>query len=169
MRIPVFVSSPTSLAEEQEKTRKIVLDLLHSHGLESRALGRTDYPVHAPLREVLSIARHCAGALILGFTQTQADHGVRRVAEENSESSGVAEFIPTPWNHLESGIAYALGLPLLVIKERGIRGGIFDHGTMEGYILPMPPPQDQQAITNLGESIRKWQGMVQNHYYRASS
>jgi hypothetical protein len=32
----------------------------------------------------------------------------------------------TPWNQLEAGVLYALGLPLLVFREAGIEGGVFD-------------------------------------------
>lgn len=165
MKIPVFVSSPTRLTTEQEEVRSLLLSLLNSNGLEPRALGRSDYPIHAPLREVLSIARHCAGALILGFTQHESD-GFTRVADGDRGISTHTEKIPTPWNHLESGIAYTLSLPILVLKEDGVRGGVFDPGTMEGYVLPMPNPIDSVAVSNLEESIRKWQGLVQQFYYR---
>src|SRR5437660_3411049 len=37
--------------------------------LEPRAPGRSDYPTELPLREVLLVARHCSGGVILGFEQ----------------------------------------------------------------------------------------------------
>src|ERR1035438_6722877 len=73
MRIPVFLSAPTVLTNEQEALRKLILRQLDRNGLEPRALGRSDYPTELPLREVLTIARHCAGGIILGFQQFRAD------------------------------------------------------------------------------------------------
>jgi hypothetical protein len=69
MKIPVFVSCPTNLNETQEASRKLVLRELERAGVEPRALGRSDYPTELPLREVLIVARHCAGGVILGFEQ----------------------------------------------------------------------------------------------------
>jgi hypothetical protein len=78
MKIPVFVSCPTSLSKDQETRRKIAIDILDSLNLEPRALGRSDYPADLPLREVLVIARHCAGGVILGFNQFTATTGLSK-------------------------------------------------------------------------------------------
>ena len=67
MRIPVFVSCPTSLSTKQDASRNLILAELKNCGLEPRALGRSDYPTDYPLREVLVIAKHCSGGIILGF------------------------------------------------------------------------------------------------------
>ena len=67
MKIPVFVSSPTSLSPSQEAARTIIIRQLDDNDLEARALGRSDYPTELPLREVLLIARHCSGGIILGI------------------------------------------------------------------------------------------------------
>ena len=42
--------------------------------------------------------------------------------------------LPTPWNHIESGMALMAGLPTLIICENGIDGGIFDNGVSDNFI-----------------------------------
>src|SRR6266480_7549298 len=76
MKIPVFVSCPTSLSPSQEAARTVIIQQLDDNDLEPRALGRSDYPTELPLREVLLIARHCSGGIILGFEQFRADSGM---------------------------------------------------------------------------------------------
>jgi hypothetical protein len=66
MRIPVFVSCPTSLSPSQEAARTVIIQQLDDNDLEARALGRSDYPTELPLRDVLLIARHCSDGVILG-------------------------------------------------------------------------------------------------------
>ena len=44
-------------------------------GIEARSIGLTDYPTSFPLREVLTLAKHCSGGLILGFSQFEATAG----------------------------------------------------------------------------------------------
>ena len=41
---------------------------------------------------------------------------------------------------MEAGILFGLGLPLLVFRENGISGGIFDSGVTDVFVHRMPPP-----------------------------
>ena len=108
MKISVFVSCPTTLNDKQNKARELILDQLEKLQLEPRALGREDFPVDYPLREVYTIAKHCSGGIVLGFTQFITDSGVwKKGTKEESEQSKTICF-PTPWNHLEAGILFGL-------------------------------------------------------------
>jgi len=165
VQIPVFVSCPSQLSEEQDKSRKIVARELEKLNLEWRALGRTDYPTELPLREVLILAKHCAGGVILGFEQTFARAGVRKRA--SPEEAPIAEIkVPTAWNHLEAGILFSLGLPLLVFREDGIGDGIFDNGVTDVFVHRMPAPTlapgERRALSAV---FQKWQAAVRTRYY----
>ncbi len=132
-KIPVFVSCPTILNERQEKYNKKIDGMLSRYGLERRALGRSDYPLDYPLKEVYALAKHCAGGIILGFEQIYLEKGTAK--RETDEESAIAKVsLPTAWNNLEAGILYSLGLPLLIIKEQSVSGGIFDIGTSDKYV-----------------------------------
>jgi hypothetical protein len=115
MKIPIFVSAPSTLLPRQQKTRNDLWALLDNENLEQRALGKSDYPSGLPLHEVHTIAKHCAGSVILGFSQYVARKGVLKGRRENVERK-----FPTPWNHLEAGILFSLQLPLMVFREEGI-------------------------------------------------
>src|SRR5215472_948608 len=116
MKIPVFVSCPTALSPTQERSRSALVAFLDDLSLEPRALGRSDYPAEFPLREVLVIAKHCAGGLILGFEQFQATSGAWKRGTKGEKKLGVNQTasFPTPWNHLEAGILFGLKLPILI-------------------------------------------------------
>lgn len=167
MKIPVFVSAPTTLSEEQEGSRKLILRELDRNGLEPRALGRSDYPTELPLREVLTIAKHCAGGVILGFTQMRADAGSWKPDTDEAKPFPSPIVFPTPWNHLEAGILFSLGVPLLVFKEPGISGGVFDHGVTDVFVHTMPQANLKPAARKSFVSVfLKWQAQVRNYYYR---
>lgn len=167
MKIPVFVSCPTALNEQQESSRKIILRELERANLEPRALGRYDYPTELPLREVLLLAKHCSGGVILGFEQILMKTGV--VKRDTTESRVVKSAVPfpTPWNHLEAGILFSLGIPILVFREDGIAGGVFDPGVSDVFIHRMPqaplPPVNKKALSGV---FQKWQASVRTHYYK---
>ncbi len=168
MLIPVFVSMPTKLSYEQGAFQQLVYSELGYHGIEARTLGQTDYPTSFPLREVLTLAKHCSGGLILGFSQFEATAGSWKKDtpfKTNVDKNKPAQF-PTPWNQLEAGILFALNVPMLVFRESGISGGVFDKGVTDLFIHTMPPPD---AEYNEGRALRavfqKWAAQVRAHYY----
>jgi hypothetical protein len=164
--IPVFVSCPTSLSDEQNASRGLILRQLKRFNLEPRALGRSDYPTELPLREVLLLARHCSGGMILGFEQYRSLKGIRKPDTPEAKRQNTPVKIPTSWNHLEAGILFGLRLPILIFREEGIEGGVFDPGVSDVYIHEMPSAQDSRTRKEaLGDVFLKWQAEVRRHYY----
>jgi len=135
MKIPVFISCPTSLSPSQEAARTVIIRQLDDNDLEVRALGRSDYPSELALREVLLIARSLLGWIILGFEQFRASGGLKKRGAPAKEQVSTSIPFPTPWNHLESGILFGLHLPTLVFREDGITGGIFDIGVSDVFFI----------------------------------
>lgn len=165
MKIPVFVSSPTSLDDSQEKVRQSIFAVLHNLNLEPRALGQSDYPTDLPLREVYVIAKHCAGGVILGFSQFVAQEGTSKPGTSNEKKVANAKY-PSPWNHLEAGVLFSLGLPLLVFREEGISGGVFDDGVTDVFVHRMPG--DAETDVGVREVFLKWRSKVDRVYYSFS-
>jgi hypothetical protein len=162
MEIPVFVSCPTSLSSDQENARSVVLRQLRRYKLTPRSLGRSDYPTELPLREVLVIAKHCAGGVILGFEQFRSMDGISKPGTAEEKRVRSAAPFPTPWNNLEAGILFGLGIPLLIFRDSGISGGIFDTGVTDVFIHPMPTARGGDG---LNEVFLKWQASVRGRYY----
>ena len=133
---------------------------------EPRALGRKEYPTEYPLREVAVIAKHCSGGVILGFEQFRSTGGILKPGTEHEVRVQNRGF-PTPWNNLEAGILFGLGLPLLIFREDGIDGGVFDNGVSDAFVNRMPPARvGSGELDEMRELILKWQGKVREHYYR---
>jgi hypothetical protein len=136
--------------------------------MEPRALGRGDYPKDYPLREVYVIAKHCAGGIILGFKQLYIEKGFKKKGASDKELNKSTNPIslPTPWNNLEAGILYGLKLPLLIFKEDGIEGGIFDIGVTDAFVQTMPAGKiTEEKEAELMQVFLKWHGEVCRVYY----
>jgi len=165
MKIPVFVSCPTLLNSEQQKSKQKILDHLEQMDMEPRALGKSDYPDEYPLKEIYIIARHCSGAVILGFEQFRSERGIKSPGTEKERIIESPVPFPTPWNHIEAGILFALKIPLLIFREPGIKEGIFDKGVTDVYTHNMPKGILKVDETfALDDIFRKWQTKVYNHY-----
>src|SRR5438874_11431162 len=113
MKIPVFISCPTSLSPSQEAARTVIIRQLDDNDLEVRALGRSDYPSELALREVLLIARSLLGWDNSGFRAVPRERWIEKRGTPAEEQVSTSIPFPTPWNHLESGILFGLHLPTL--------------------------------------------------------
>jgi hypothetical protein len=168
MRIPVFVSapSPENLSPSQEQSAAIIHKLVTRYKLEWRALGRSDYPNDLPLKEVLRMVRHCSGGIILGFEQFRATGGEFKPGSPKAKAATSTVSFPTPWNHLEAGILFSNGLPMMIFREAGISGGVFDVGTSEVFIHQMPNASTApNALDDLDSVFQNWVARVRRHYY----
>jgi hypothetical protein len=165
-KIPVFVSCPTSLSDDQEAKQKVIIDILEDLQIEPRALGRGDYPKDYPLKEVFIIARHCFGGVILGFEQLYVEKSIRKRNTTEEKRVDGPLLMPTPWNHLEAGILFGLKLPLLIFKEPGIEGGVFDHGITDAFVHSMPSATiDASKSGELKQIFLKWFALVSTKYH----
>ena len=140
--------------------------------------------MYNPLHEVRTLARHCAGGIILGYSQVSAQQATRIATREEPDGSLFVfqqQFedyqAPTPWNQLETGILFGLSLPLFVLKQVGIAGGIFDEGASDVLVhsMPMPPQgwqaersddiQNPRAQQSFEAAVLRWQSLVRSQYY----
>lgn len=166
MKIPVFVSCPNTLTKSQNTSRRLLFRELDGLGLEPRSLGSTDYPKDFPLKEVLQLAKHCSGGVILGFEQFQARAGIwkRGTTQEKKITSPFS--FATPWNQLEAGILFCLGLPILVFREESISDGIFDPSNSDVFVHSMPQSSiSKTAREALHQVFLRWEADVRAHYY----
>lgn len=167
MRIPVFVSapSPDNLNAEQTKSAEIIQRLVTRYKLEWRALGRSDYPIDLPLKEVSRMVTHCSGGIILGFEQFRADQGTYKFGSKHKKPAQDVR-LPTAWNNLEAGMLFSSNLPLIIFKEPGISGGIFDIGTSEVFVHQMPTSKSKSsALDDLDSVFQHWVARVRTRYY----
>lgn len=165
MKIPVFVSAPTILSPLQQKTRDELWSLLDDENLEQRALGKSDYPSDLPLREVYTIAKHCAGGVILGFSQYVSTKGIVKGGTADEKVEDAERKFPTPWNQLEAGILFSLRLPLIVFREDGISGGVFDHGVTDVFVHKLPMGGFSESGRSQAKfAIQNWVGKVRDNY-----
>lgn len=178
-QIPVFASTPSKLDAKQHASRRYIYRELTKVGLHPRTVGGSDKGVYNPLHEVRTLARHCAGGIILGYEQITAEQVFKRVRNKSGRvSSQIAlndpYVAPTPWNQLETGLLFGLGLPLLVLKQEGITGGIFDEGASDVLIqsMPMPGPHwtecdlaRSEACCDFEATLLRWQARVRQQYY----
>jgi hypothetical protein len=148
----VFLSRPTWIPPQFSRGVDGFIGLLRGLELNPRTLGTTDYPSRAPLDEVIDLMKKCRGAVILGIPQITITAGtIKDQALENPLQ------LPTEWNHIEAGLAYSQGLPLLVIHHQGVRRGIFDRGATPTFLYERDLGDPAWPLANdLQGALRHW-------------
>ena len=127
----IFLSRPNWIEARYEPGLTAFLARLTDAGLTPRTLGKSDYPLAAPLDEVLDIMAECRGAIILGYPQVQVTSGTIKGSPLTGPLS-----LGTEWNHIEAALAYARHMPLLIVHDVGVARGVFERGVLNGFIYP---------------------------------
>jgi hypothetical protein len=164
--VPVFVSLPSKLNSDQKTVYETIEAALKALRLDPRTVGRSDQALQSPLGRVYQLARRCSGGLILGFRQT-AVHDMTQWPGTKLEErrSNKTTYFGSPWNQLEAGILYSLGVPLLVFAEEGIVDGIFERGVGNLFIHEFRCEEFGSAEGDqMNHLIQEWSRHVRNHY-----
>lgn len=109
----IFLSAPSDRTAAHDSLCAWLTDLLGREGLVLESLHRCDYSSSDALAEIGRRLAGCAGMVVLGLRPVGAD--------PTGAAAGV-----TPWTHVEAGMAYGRGLPLLLLREQGVNTGVFD-------------------------------------------
>jgi hypothetical protein len=113
------------------------------------------------------MVRHCSGGVILGFEQLRVTAGTIKSRSGRAEKIKKSISIPTAWNHLEAGVLFNHGIPIMIFKEPDVEGGVFDRGVTDVFIQPMPTESlSNEGLEDLDAVFQKWAGKVREHYYR---
>jgi hypothetical protein len=168
LRIPVFVSCPRSIPGAQEKTVKSLRGLLEDNGLEWRQIELTEYsPRESPVEMILRVIQKCYGGLILGFEHSRAESVVVRRGQA-SQAVFISQALASPWGQIEAAVLLARNLPVLILKDRDVTGGIFDLGSVPYPIFDLPD-SNQAAGELLAGVFIAWARAVREHYEKVNS
>lgn len=170
-RIPIFLSTPKCFMRAQETFLAAVEDQLRDNDLEPRTLGRNDYDMDTPLDGIRRMMIGSCGLLALAFRRSRIDAGTARPESdmEQAQDDLAGAWLTSPYIQIEPAMAFQLGLPLLVWREKGvIADGVLDRGAfgagMPEFDLsgPMPSLADRQWR----EPFAQWCARVRTVYER---
>ena len=153
-QIRVFMSKPGLLDYQQQQYVSSLQARLGAEDMIPQTLERTDYPQFGVIGEVQRLMSDCAGAVIFGFKQLEVRDGLWR-SSTPEEKHVKDQYLSTPWNQIEAGMAVMLGLPILVVCQRGVDGGIFDMALGEHQIYRVFMDEDWNT-TAYRNSLADW-------------
>lgn len=159
--IRVFISKPGFLNYQQQQDVNALLSRLEAEGMTLQTLERADYPEFGAIGEIQRLMSDCAGAVIFGFKQLEVRDGLWR-SSTPEEMHVKDQYLSTPWNQIEAGMATMARLPILLINEAGISGGIFDPTLGEPLVYRVSIEEDWNAPASQN-TFADWCADVREH------
>jgi hypothetical protein len=150
----VFLSKPGTLDERQRQLIDQVRRMIDEQELTCDTIERSEYPKFGVIAEVRRLMGGCSGAVIFGLSQLDVREGTwRSNTPEEARVAGVK--LPTPWNQIEAGMAAMRNLPVLLVCQPGVTGGILDLGGGDDLVFRLDSGETPGGLPG-GEAFANW-------------
>jgi hypothetical protein len=155
----VFVSVGGTATDQQEAFVRAVEDRLRSEGLIPHTVGRNTFSADAPLKTVTELLDRCSGTVVIALERSYFASGTeKRGGPEEIVLADVK--LATPWNQIEAAMAYARGLPLLVVVEAGLRReGLLERG-YDWYVQSVKPEPAALHTNEFNGVLASWKQKI---------
>jgi len=165
-KIPIFLSYPKPYNSKQEELISNVCDYLDSRGFIGRTLGVTDYDMDEPLTAIRRLMLECNGIMTIALRRSIIKQGEGKPLSDIGEANYLInnQWITSPYCQIEPAMAFQIGLPILIFREKGvIPEGILEKGVAGTYLpeVDLDKPlanymQSQEWLQLMG----KWEGHI---------
>lgn len=150
--VNVFISHPTPYTKQQESFLILLKDFLLKLNLNPVNLGSNNWSYQKPLRPIKDLIHSSKGAILVGLVRHHSYIGYEKEGTPD-QTELIHKYSTSPWIHIEGGMAYQAGLPILTLKESQVYAeGILDPNNTESYIYNFNLRED---LTTLPEEIKQ--------------
>lgn len=164
-RVPVFLSHPSSLNNKQTRFLNQLISKLHNALLFPRTLPDTEQYPEKTLTSVRRIILSSYGLVAVNFRQVFAAYTQTNTGAKPPDPSWEG----APFLQIEPSMAYQYGLPLLLIKEKGVSSiGIWNPALQPYFIIEWDstlPNGDFFGTVEWKELFQNWVARVRNGYF----
>jgi hypothetical protein len=158
----VYLSVGKGYTKKRENFIVAFEEHLRANGLKPQTCGRSVIRNERPLKAIAECMRGCSGIVVLAFERIRVDRGFEKPGGPEEKSLKDVP-LTTPWNQIEAGMAYALGLPLLVVAEKGLRqDGVLEEGH-DWYVLSEPLNEKLFRKREFVGLLEDWKKAVRSH------
>lgn len=128
--IETFISRPNWAPPEIEVKLADFYELLGDLGFTANTIGKDQAPLQSPFEDVRLRMNRCECTIVLGLPQVF----IARGNIKDTPVDGPLTFA-TEWNQIEGTMSLMLGLPTLVLLQKGVCArGIFDRGAANVFV-----------------------------------
>jgi hypothetical protein len=154
----------------QAEFRQKLCDALKERDLEARTLGVSDYDMDAPLNGIRRLMVQACGLITVAFRRS---HTTKLVIRRGADLEGMKEqtrddvWLTSPYAQIEPAMAFQLGLPILIFREKGVLDeGVLERGVTGLYLPEFDLDNGSPAIDQpeWKAILRQWEQRVRTVY-----
>jgi hypothetical protein len=152
--------------KRQDEFIDSIKTILDSKGFLARTLGVTDYDMEEPLTAIRRLMLECNGVITIAFRRTLIIEGTIRSTSDNGETETSLKniWLTSPYSHIEPAMAFQVGLPVLILREKGvIADGVLEKGIIGTYLpeFNLDMEVEKYLLSNeWNQILGKWEGYV---------
>jgi len=130
----VFLSIGRPQNDLQREFKAALIEIIKSRGFVPRTVGRekedSDIPSVRPVDQIKRILSKCDGAIVVAYERHMTTSLMTNSLATRPTEIAPAR-LPTLWNHAEAAMAYYMGLPILLLREKGVwTDSLLDDGVL---------------------------------------
>jgi uncharacterized protein YjbI with pentapeptide repeats len=162
----VFFSRPGAADIASRGHLRALADRVRDRGFDIVEIGRNDYATSGAVAEVRRVMSRCAGVVVGSVVDLEIQEGRWRIGTPDARV--VTELsLPSTWTFLELGVAFGLGLPILLASGQAVDPDAFDYGKAEPELRQVLLEQDHRSRAFL-DPFDEWCGLVRETSRRAA-
>ncbi|HWA90487.1 MAG TPA: hypothetical protein VG889_10655 [Rhizomicrobium sp.] len=152
----IFVSMGTPYTAAYASFRDELEDLLRNRcQTDPRILNKSDYPTGNPLHKIDEVMRSCDGLVIVAYERKRVETGIEKRGGRDQKAISNAIYT-TPWNHVESAMAFTLKIPIYVLVERGLTEECLIESKVDWNVREIDFTVESLRLPEVHESIATW-------------
>jgi hypothetical protein len=157
MAVPrVFISMGTPYTDAQRSFRDALETFLRDQcGVDPRIIGKNEHPPGNPLPKIKELMSTCSGVLVVAYERKHIKVGTEKREGPQPTKINDAAFT-TPWNHVESAMAYSLGIPQYIICQRDLIEEALIETKEDWYVQYVDINPEVFLRPEVTQSIRSW-------------
>jgi hypothetical protein len=152
----IFVSMGWPYTEDYARFREELEKFLRDHcRVDPRIIGKNEYPPGNPLDKIDQVIRECDGVMIVAYERKRVLDGLEKPGGKDQKAIAHASYT-TPWNHVESAIAFSLRKPMYILVQRGlVQEGLIENKA-DWYVQETEFTLEALRSDAVSESISAW-------------
>ncbi|WP_157270261.1 TIR domain-containing protein [Azohydromonas aeria] len=164
----LFISVPDDrhLDSRRQSLKRSIIAFIQDSGFEVIGFESEQWGVTTPpllndwsVERASALLRRCDGAVVLGLARSHV-HVLKPGIKARSKTTLISQPQPTPYNHLEGGLAISLGLPVLILLEEDMdRSGLFASG-IKPSIIPKNVAEQWVNSSSFTNHFNAWAAVV---------
>ena len=143
---------------------------LRSLGFEPYRMSVDDYDMEAPLKAIRRLLLESQGLIIVALRRLWVERGEWKKGadvELTVKKSASDMWFTSPFCQIEPAMAYQLGLPILILRERGVVAeGLLEKSSSGIYMPEFSVDDDPGSYLKSAEAearIKEWEGSIRSN------